>query len=535
MAGDDTKPAPLELDPSFLTPLEPTPAPDAAPAPLELDPSALTPLEPVPAPAVPAPVVTPAPVAAPVLAPVTPEPAPVAAPAAVTPEPAPVAAPAAVTPEPASAASAPGPAAEPPPPVGGADSAGEVSYGDDEAMPQPPSTGIHAKQSGQTLLQPLDVDEWIPEKFRKHVDGGQPPPVRLMAARAMVPMPPKDMVHVVFQAMFDPEKKIAALAKKTFKGLDDKILNVALGDKLAPQVLNYFCKTLLSAPTQLEKVLLNRTTPDVGFCYVGEHSDNHQIIGIVAGNQERLLREHDIVRAIARNAKALRSELDRAIDFLVRQGVYLEDVDEFDDAFLRLGKGEMLEALKRIDIGHDLLDEKQQAMVEEYGVTPEELLTGNSDVVADIDAMAEKGLAADGGVPSGRRKPLSAYPIPVQIKLAMVGDHAAAIEAVHSTNRVVANSGIRNPKIRDSDIQKIVRSRSLADDVIRYICNNGDWTKAYSVKLALVQNPKTPIQLAMRWMPLLRAPDLKALSKSKQVPGAVQAQAKKMMNRKMRR
>jgi hypothetical protein len=520
MAGDDSKPAPLELDPSFLTPLDPSPQPAAAPAPLDLDPAALTPLDLDPA------ALTPLDLDPAALTPLEPDPPPSAAPAPV-PAPAPV-----VTLEPVAT---PAPASAAAPPEASTTDDGGEAVGDQE-MASPPPTGAEVSDGeeggGPKLLEPLNIDEWISEKFHKHVDGGQPPPVRLMAARAMVPMPPKDMVHVVFQAIFDPEKKIGALAKKTFKGLDEKILNVVLGDQLAPQVLGYFCKTLLDRPSMLEKVLLNRATPDAGFCYVGEHSDNHQIIGIVAGNQERLLRDHDIVRSIARNRKALRSELDRAIDFLVRQGVYLEDVDEFDDAFLRLGKGEMLDALKRIEINDDLLNDKQKAMVEEYGVSAEELLLGNSDVVANLDAMA--GDHHGEGPASGRRKPLSAYPVPVQIKLAMVGDHAAAIEAVHATNRVVANAGIRNPKIKDSDIQKIVRSRSLADDVIRYICNNGDWTKSYSVKLALVQNPKTPIQLAMRWMPLLRAPDLKALSKSKQVPGAVQAQAKKMMNRKTR-
>jgi len=81
-------------------------------------------------------------------------------------------------------------------------------------------------------------------------------------------------------------------------------------------------------------------------------------------------------------------------------------------------------------------------------------------------------------------------------------------------------------------VMKIVRSKTLADDVIRYICNNGDWTKAYSVKLALVQHPKTPITLVMRWLPLLRQNDVRALAKSKNIPSAVQAHAKKITQNK---
>ena len=121
-------------------------------------------------------------------------------------------------------------------------------------------------------------------------------------------------------------------------------------------------------------------------------------------------------------------------------------------------------------------------------------------------------------------------PIPIQIKLAMTGPHEKAIEALNSSNRVVAGSAIRNPKIKENDVVKISRSKSMHEDVIRYICNNGDWTKSYAVKYNLVQNPKTPPTLISRWLPLMRATDLRALAKSKQVPSAVSIMARRLMS-----
>ena len=95
---------------------------------------------------------------------------------------------------------------------------------------------------------------------------------------------------------------------------------------------------------------------------------------------------------------------------------------------------------------------------------------------------------------------------------------------------VVAGSAIRNPKIKENDVVKISRSKSMHEDVIRYICNHGDWTKSYAVKYNLVQNPKTPPTLISRWLPLMRATDLRALAKSKQVPSAVSIMARRLMN-----
>jgi hypothetical protein len=386
-----------------------------------------------------------------------------------------------------------------------------------KALPQTLLTGLFEG------LTPLDL-ALIPERFRQHVDPNAPPPVRLMGARAMVPMGPKDMVHVVYQGIFDPEPKIGALARKSFEGFDDRILDVALKEQIAPQVLELFARVLAERPKKLEQVLLNRLTPDSAFVWVAGKTEDQGMVALIASNQERLLRAHDITRALASNKNALRSEIDRAVDFLVREGVFLDDVDEFAEAFARLGKHEMLAALKKVEITDAMLTKEQKEMASKLGVDAETLLLGTADIVATLDGQGDEG---DGAPESGRRSPLHSYPIPIQIKLAMVGDHGAAMEAIHSSNRVVAGAGIRNPKINDSDVMKIVRSRTLADDVIRYICNNGDWTKAYSVKLALVQHPKTPITLVMRWLPLLRQNDVRALAKSKNIPSAVQAHAKK--------
>ncbi len=50
------------------------------------------------------------------------------------------------------------------------------------------------------------------------------------------------------------------------------------------------------------------------------------------------------------------------------------------------------------------------------------------------------------------------------------------------------------------------------------------------VKVALVNNPKTPMQTAMHFLTLLQASDQKAVAKSKNVPSAVANQAKRLVN-----
>jgi hypothetical protein len=224
------------------------------------------------------------------------------------------------------------------------------------------------------------------------------------------------------------------------------------------------------------------------------------------------------------------------VDFLVREGVYLEDVDAFEDAFLRLGKAEQLSVLKNIKIQEEHLSERERQKAAELGMSADEFMSSGAEVLTEEERealLAELEDDEEGGNSEAidwSKTPFMKLPIPIQIKLAMTGPHEKAIEALNSSNRVVAGSAIRNPKIKENDIVKISRSKTMHEDVIRYICNNGDWTKSYSVKFNLVQNPKTPPSLISRWLPLMRQTDLRSLAKSKQVPSAVSIMAKRLLS-----
>jgi hypothetical protein len=78
-------------------------------------------------------------------------------------------------------------------------------------------------------------------------------------------------------------------------------------------------------------------------------------------------------------------------------------------------------------------------------------------------------------------------------------------------------------------VAKAASNRSVSDEVIRIISNSKELCRSYSVKVALVNNPKTPMPVAMRLLTLLRESEIKAISKSKNVSSAVSAQAKRLM------
>ncbi len=119
-----------------------------------------------------------------------------------------------------------------------------------------------------------------------------------------------------------------------------------------------------------------------------------------------------------------------------------------------------------------------------------------------------------------------------KIKLAMKGDKEARTILIQDGNRMVQLAVLDNPRITESEIVNISRSRNVDDEVLRRIANSREWSKLYQVRVSLVNNPKTPVAVAMRFVSTLMTSDLKSLAASKSVPSAVSTAAKRIISRK---
>ncbi len=107
--------------------------------------------------------------------------------------------------------------------------------------------------------------------------------------------------------------------------------------------------------------------------------------------------------------------------------------------------------------------------------------------------------------------------IPQKIRLAMVGNREARNILILDHNKAVVMAVLRSPKLTESDVLNYAQQRNLTEDVYKYIAQNKNWIKNYAVKLALVNNPKTPLAVALRFLDHLQERDLKNLSRSKNV------------------
>lgn len=119
-----------------------------------------------------------------------------------------------------------------------------------------------------------------------------------------------------------------------------------------------------------------------------------------------------------------------------------------------------------------------------------------------------------------------------RVRLAMRGSREIRNILIKDTNKEVVLSVLENPKLTETEIEMIARSRNVPDEALRTIARNREWMKSYAVLFALVTNPKTPPGIAMGFISSLKPKDLGLLEKNKNVAEAIRSAAKRLTSSK---
>ncbi len=127
------------------------------------------------------------------------------------------------------------------------------------------------------------------------------------------------------------------------------------------------------------------------------------------------------------------------------------------------------------------------------------------------------------------RNQISKMKLPQKIKLAMFGNSTCRNLLIRDSNRMVQQFVLKNPRIQVREIEEFAKNPNLSEQVLRAIGNNTNWMKSYAAKWHLVGNPKTPVDVSMRWIKFLNITEIKKLAKSKNVPQVIVTAARRKM------
>jgi hypothetical protein len=378
----------------------------------------------------------------------------------------------------------------------------------------------------------LTALESLPPGVERAVGPKAPAPLKLMAARGMAPMPPADMVTALYQLSFSDDEVIKNAAFKSAAEMQEKMLGAALEQPLDPRVLDFYGRRVHAKPLLLEKLLLNKATDDETFRHlatlVGE-----QGLEMIAKNEERLLRHPAIIAALYMNPKTRMSTAQRALELAVRNNVRVDGIPAFDEAARTIQQSGESDPAQLAKEDAAFARATEVAVDQTAGLQLIAVDEKEAEALAEAEAAAaEQAVESTDIADEEKKMKISELSPAGKIRLATLGNAFARSVLIRDTNRQVAMAAIRSPAVNDMEVLRHATNRGLDDEIVRYIANKRQWVRLYGVKVALCNNPKCPLPIAMRFLPHLNVRDLKALSRSKGIPSALCTAAKQMLQQR---
>ncbi len=150
-------------------------------------------------------------------------------------------------------------------------------------------------------------------------------------------------------------------------------------------------------------------------------------------------------------------------------------------------------------------------------------------------ALAAKAKAA--AVPQEEKKltvlqRIAQMSVAERVKTAFTGGREERAILIRDAAKVVQNAVLSSPKLTEPEVETFASQKNVHENVLREITRNRRFMKNYAVQRNLVQNPKTPIEIALTLVRNLMVYDLKSLQRSRSVSETIRSVAQKLYREK---
>lgn len=365
----------------------------------------------------------------------------------------------------------------------------------------------------------------ISQTVFKLVGPGAPDEVRMNTAMRLQPpegaepnappLSPSDEVTALFILTHDKNPGIAAAAKKSLGEYPLSRLHDALDMPIDPLVLAWAAAEFRENGAVLAMTAMNPNIDGNTLLKLAE-TGPEEVIMIIAEERKRILQNPAILDALKKNPLAPANVIDAL------------------EAYVKSGGTAQAELLP------PAISEEQTKLAE---TAPPEEAAAILDAVKSIEAKTatkEKPAEAEKTAKKApdAKKSLNIYKLAAElsfgqkIKLALTGNKSVREYFSKDANKLISTSVLKNPRITENEVMRIAGNKSSPDALLRIIAAKKDWLKNYTLKLSVIQNPKTPVAISMKLMESLQLKDVEILSKSKGVPQALVSAAKRKLDAK---
>jgi hypothetical protein len=337
-----------------------------------------------------------------------------------------------------------------------------------------------------------------------------------------------DLALVLYSLTLDTDEEIIKEAEASLKSMPEGAMTSVLSStSTPPEILDWVARNT-GSESQIQKIILNRSTSDGTIAYLAETVRTQSIIELIADNQQRILGSAAIVEALSKNPSISRSTLDRVISFF---RLYLDKKGEIPAPYPEPSQG-----------SEPIIEDLETGMVEEPqdGLNPQASLEDIHESFLDGIYLSEDLINDTEDQASEERREslfhrIKRMNIAERIKLAILGNREARAILVRDSHRIVSCAVLKNPHLTDMEAILIAQSRTVDEEVLCEIAGTRKWARIYQVKASLVNNPKTPPHISLNLISHLRSTELKALMNNRNIPGVVTFTARRMIEEKKKR
>lgn len=360
-----------------------------------------------------------------------------------------------------------------------------------------------------------------------------PASVMRTAARGALPVPTDQMLEILVYLTQNPV--FAQDARMTLASFDLISTQQAVADPhTAPEVLGYYWSSENRRPALMPFLIENPAVVESLLIELATEAPREIVVMLLAS--PRVRKSYALIEALGTNPHIGPDEL-------------------------RELRGEPAEPAQAVDAETEALhrsfeQEHAAEIAAEEGKTFE-LVEGESEPAsaepgssesqaATASAQADETGAAAGLVlnkPKGSNPPPEAKKLTLlqklgrmtaseRVKTAFIGGREERGVLIRDGARVVQNAVLASPKLTDPEVEVFASAKNVHDNVLREISRNRRFMRNYAVVRNLVQNPKTPLDVALPLVKMLMVFDLKSLQRSRNVSETIRSLAAKYYREK---
>jgi hypothetical protein len=381
------------------------------------------------------------------------------------------------------------------------------------------------------------------------------------AARGSLAVPPEEMIEIlVYLALH--HKLFGEQARLTLAGWDEKASRaVAANTATSPEVLGYLTSVQNLRIVLLPQLAENPSVTEESLASLAV-SGSRAVVDVLLPSP-RVTSSARLLQALQTNPNLRPNELSDVGQKLAGVETVADtdtdtsdyesiDADSFDDIIKNsVSKyfeehaaelaAEKEEPFKPIGMSldgeeHSDLEEAARVPSAEHAAADVESskLAAQTEEAASVAARAAQKAAS---LKSDRRdstlQKISKLDIRGRITLAMRGNKEERSILIRDSTKLVALAVLDSPKISDGEVEKIALQKNVLEAVLRAIPMRRRFAKNYNITRNLVQNPRTPLDLALGMMKNLMVHDLKNLSGNKEVSDTIRKLALRMFKQRV--